>query len=221
MNSKFRTRCVIFDCDGTLVDSEILCNQALVNIFSRLGGHLTLQECLQHFQGGKIVDILAATRSRTGVRTPIDVLEPMYREECRQLFEQHLKPIPGVPELLATLHEQSIDMCIASNGPVHKMEHTLSLTNLLPYFEGKLFSGFEACSWKPDPDLIHFAAMNMGYRLQDCVFVDDTLKGVQAGINADIPTFHFTACANTPHIDHPLVTPLTTMPDLLRHIEPA
>lgn len=220
MNDKAHSiRCVIFDCDGTLVDSEVLCNQALVNIFSRLGGELTLNECIEHFQGGKIVDILAETKARTGIALPIDILEPMYRDECRTLFEQHLKPIDGVPELLAALTEMGIDMCIASNGPVHKMEHTLSLTNLLHYFDGKLFSGFEASSWKPDPDLIHFSAMNMGYRLQDCVFVDDTQKGVQAGINANIPTFHYAAPPHAPLINHPRVTTLTAMMQLLDHIK--
>ena len=210
-------RCVIFDCDGTLVDSERLCNQALVNIFTRQGGTLTLATCMAHFQGGKIVDILNETRERAGVRLPIDILEPMYREECRQLFEQHLKPIAGVPELLAHLTEMGIDMCIASNGPIQKMEQTLGLTKLMPYFEHKLFSGFEASSWKPDPDLLHFAAMHMGYRLQDCVFVDDTRNGVLAGVNAGIPTFHY-AAPDAPRLHLPTVTTLTAMPQLLEHI---
>lgn len=213
----YHTRCVIFDCDGTLVDSERLCNQALVNIFSRLGGHLSLDECIEHFQGGKIVDILAETRRRTGVTASIDTLEPMYREECRKLFNEHLTPIEGVPDLLEELTQLGIDMCIASNGPVHKMEHTLGLTNMLHYFDGKLFSGFEASSWKPDPDLLHFAAMNMGYRLQDCVFVDDTARGVQAGLNAGIPTFHY-AAPHAPEITDPRVITLTEMPQLLDYI---
>ncbi|PSU33738.1 6-phosphogluconate phosphatase [Photobacterium lutimaris] len=214
----YHARCVIFDCDGTLVDSERLCNQALVNIFSRLGGQLSLDECIEHFQGGKIVDILAETRRRTGVTVSIDTLEPMYREECRKLFNAHLTPIAGVPNLLEELTQLGIDMCIASNGPIHKMEHTLSLTKMLHYFEGKLFSGFEASSWKPDPDLLHFAAMNMGYRLQDCVFVDDTARGVQAGLNAGIPTFHY-AAPHAPEIKDPRVITLTEMPQLLDYIQ--
>ncbi|KLV09636.1 phosphatase [Photobacterium aquae] len=221
MEKKHPTRCVIFDCDGTLVDSEILCNQALVNIFTRQGGQLSLAECIANFQGGKIVDILAETKARTGVTTSIDELEPMYREECRQLFEQYLKPIDGIPELLATLEAKGIDMCIASNGPVFKMKHALGLTQLMPYFEGKLFSGFDASSWKPDPDLLHYAAMHMGYRLQDCVFVDDTVKGIQAGINADVPTFHYNAHSSVGSYLPPQVTTLSSMLALLDHIEPA
>ncbi|MCW8329031.1 6-phosphogluconate phosphatase [Photobacterium sp. SDRW27] len=210
--------CVIFDCDGTLVDSEILCNQALVNVFSQFGAKLNLEECLSHFKGGKMVDILTETRDRAGIRARIDDLEPLYREECRRLFEQGLNPIEGVPELLETLAAKGCDMCIASNAPISKIEHTLALTGLLPYFEGKLFSGFEANSWKPEPDILHFAAMNMGVRLQECVFVDDTVKGVQAGINAEMRTFHFAATPHSTPIKHPHVTTITAMPQLLEHL---
>ena len=211
-------RCVIFDCDGTLVDSETLCNQAIVNIFNHFGASLSLAECLRHFKGGKMVDILAETRKRAGVKISIDVLEPMFREECRRLFEQGLNPIDGVPQLLEALAQKGCDICIASNAPIGKIEHTLQLTGLLPYFKGKLFSGFEANSWKPDPDILHFAAMNMGVRLQECVFVDDTVQGVQAGINAEIRTFHFAATPYSRPIDHPGVTTITAMPQLLDYL---
>lgn len=211
-------RCVIFDCDGTLVDSERLCNQALVNIFNQFGATLSLEECMSHFQGGKMADILAETRERAGIHVPIDTLEPLYREECRQLFEQGLAPIEGVPELLEALSAIGCDMCIASNAPIKKIEHTLGLTGLLPYFEGKLFSGFEANSWKPEPDILHFAAMNMGVMLKECVFVDDTIKGVQAGINADMRTFHFAATPHSAQINHPCVTTISAMPQLLDYL---
>ncbi len=64
MDRESNIRCVIFDCDGTLVDSEKLCNQALVNIFARFGVTLSLDDCLRHFQGGKMADILADTCER-------------------------------------------------------------------------------------------------------------------------------------------------------------
>ncbi|WP_299017496.1 6-phosphogluconate phosphatase [uncultured Photobacterium sp.] len=211
-------RCIIFDCDGTLVDNETVCNQALVNVFNRFGASLKLEECLKYFQGGKLADILVQTRERTGIKVPIDVLEPQYREECRKLFEQGLYPIPGVPELLKSLSDKGCEMCIASNAPINKIEQTLSLTGLLPYFEGKLFSGFEANSWKPEPDILHFAAMNMGVKLQECVFVDDTVKGVEAGINAEMRTFHFAARPSSTTINHPCVTTITAMPELLDYL---
>jgi HAD superfamily hydrolase (TIGR01509 family) len=211
-------QCVIFDCDGTLVDSEKLCNQALVNIFAKFGVTLDLDDCMRHFQGGKMADILTETCKRAGLTISLDVLEPIYRQECNQLFEKGLQPIQGVPELLATLTNNNYEMCIASNAPVNKIEHILGLTGLLPYFDGKLFSAFEANSWKPEPDLLHLAAMNMGIPLHQCIFVDDTITGVMAGINVDIHTFHFLATPESEQIVHPNVTQLSAMPQLLEYI---
>ncbi|MGF1759357.1 6-phosphogluconate phosphatase [Photobacterium sagamiensis] len=218
MDRENNIRCIIFDCDGTLVDSEKLCNQALVNIFARFGVTLSLDDCLRHFQGGKLADILADTCERVGLLISIDILDPLYRQECARLFEQGLNPVQGVPELLEALVANDYEMCIASNAPVSKIEHALRLTSLLPYFEGKLFSAFEANSWKPEPDILHFAAMNMGVSLKQCAFVDDTVKGVQAGINAEIRTFHFLTTPESVRVDHPNVTTLTEMPQLLEYI---
>nr|WP_086938196.1 HAD-IA family hydrolase [Thaumasiovibrio occultus] len=184
-------RCVIFDCDGTLVDSERLCQQAMVEVFARFGGELDVEECMAQFQGGKLTDILAANRKKCGISTSIDILEPLYRSICNTLFEEHLIPIAGVPEMLAALHEHNIDVCVASNGPVFKMEHTLGLTQLDHYFEGAMFSAFDIQCWKPAPDLLHYAAMQMGYRIEECLFVDDTEPGIEAGINANMRTLYY------------------------------
>ncbi len=59
----------------------------------------------------------------------------------------------------------------------------------MPYFTGKVFSAFEANSWKPEPDLIRYCAMNMGFLLDECIYVDDTAKGVEAGVLAGVTTF--------------------------------
>ncbi len=212
-------KCVIFDCDGTLVDSERLCQEALVDVFARFGGQLSLQECIAHFQGGKLADILAEARDRCGIRVSIDVLEPLYREECRQRFESELQPIPGVSLLLEELQRRQIAICVASNGPIEKMSHTLTLTNLKRHFNDCLFSAFEIQSWKPDPDLLHYTAMQMGYSVNQCLFVDDTLPGIQASINADMRALYFRSDPSRPAITDPLVSTIDAMPKVLNFLE--
>lgn len=181
-------KCVIFDCDGTLVDSERLCCQALVNVFNRHGAQLTMQECLAHYKGGKRADILIDTKKLMNIHVPIDVLEPEYRQEVRQLFIRHLKPMDGAIRLLEFFDVYNIEYCVVSNGPRDKIEHALELTGLSEAFKGKVFSAFEANSWKPEPDLLMYCAMNMGFLPGDCLYVDDTPKGVEAGLNAGIKT---------------------------------
>ncbi|MCG7495557.1 6-phosphogluconate phosphatase [Vibrio sp. Of7-15] len=216
MNNK--VSCVIFDCDGTLVDSETLCCQALVNIFTNYGANITLDECLARFQGGKLADILMATRQLTGVSVSLDILEPLYRKEVSELFEQYLQPINGAVELIESLQNKKIEMCVASNAPVSKLEHSLGLTGLLAQFHGRLFSAFDTNTWKPEPDLLYYAAMNMGVKTNECLFVDDTPNGVQAGINAGMKTIYFQSNKDAVDIEHPLVTRIYELKDIERFI---
>ncbi|WP_070966240.1 HAD-IA family hydrolase [Vibrio sonorensis] len=183
-----QTRCIIFDCDGTLVDSERLCCQALVKVFNRFGCTLSMSEALAHFEGGKLADILSSTRDRLGINVSLDRLEPLYRQELDQLFLSHLKPMDGALNLIAYLKNKGVEFCVASNGPKAKIERALALTGMLELFEGKVFSAFDTNSWKPDPDLIRYSAMNMGFTLDECLYVDDTPKGLEAGINAGVKT---------------------------------
>lgn len=112
--------CAIFDCDGTLVDSEKLSHQALVETFSTFGVRIDLQESLDHFEGGKLTAVLQQTCERNGANIPIDQLEPRFRQLCHQYFDAWLQPIVGIETLLQTLNQQGIDVCVASNGPVEK-----------------------------------------------------------------------------------------------------
>ncbi|EGQ8804997.1 HAD-IA family hydrolase [Vibrio parahaemolyticus] len=181
-------KCVIFDCDGTLVDSERLCCQALVNVFNQHGAELTMEECVSHFKGGKLADILLDTKKLMNINVPIDVLEPQYRTEVQKLFVRHLQPMDGAKRLIQFLDSHNIEYCVASNGPKDKIEYALELTGLLDAFKGKVFSAFEANSWKPEPDLIMYSAMSMGFLPSDCLYIDDTPKGVEAGLSAGIKT---------------------------------
>ncbi|MGF1693252.1 HAD-IA family hydrolase [Photobacterium kagoshimensis] len=213
-------QCIIFDCDGTLVDSEKLSQQALAETFAQFGITLDATSYWQHFKGGKMSDILAETCTRVGLNVRIDDLEPIYRKACKRIFLQGIEPIAGVPELLDTLNNQGYQMCIASNAPIEKIKHTLELTGLYHYFVGKIFSGFEANSWKPEPDVIHYAAMLMGVPLNQCIFIDDTVRGVEAGINANIQTFHLLSTPGGQKIEHPNVIPLNNMAELLGYLVP-
>ncbi|MEZ8141946.1 phosphatase [Enterovibrio norvegicus FF-33] len=205
--------CVIFDCDGTLVDSEVLSQMAMVDVFAHYDIVLDLQECLDNFQGGKLADILLQTCERYGLLISLDELEPLYRKKCESLFKTHLTPINGVPDLLNMLEEAGVDMCVASNGPVEKMELSLGMTGLLSHFTGRLFSAFDANSWKPAPDLLHYAAMNMAAPTDQCLFVDDTILGVQAGVNAGMRTVYLNE-GKKMQIDHPLVTCVSSIKEL-------
>ncbi|MGD8110350.1 HAD-IA family hydrolase [Vibrio sp. TRT 21S02] len=183
-----KTHCVIFDCDGTLVDSERLCCEAIRDTFNQYGAEMTIADAMEHFEGGKLADILSTTRERLNMAVSVDELEPVYREHLDRLFAEHLKPMTGAIELLEVLKRRGIEFCVASNGPKTKIENALELTGLRSYFGDRIFSAFDTNSWKPDPDLVLYTAMAMGFRLEECIYVDDTPKGLEAGIKAGVKT---------------------------------
>ncbi|WP_017349356.1 6-phosphogluconate phosphatase [Pantoea sp. A4] len=203
--------CVFFDCDGTLVDSERLCTEAYVTTFAAYGITLSLEAMFEKYKGVKLYDIIrdvAAEHQRT---LPVEEVETTYRAEVARLFDLSLAEIPGAKQLIAQI---KIPMCVVSNGTVKKMQHSLGLTGLLPWFEGRLFSGYDINHWKPDPELMYHAAEKMDVAIEQCILVDDSEAGARAGIAAGIPVYYYCADAHNPALDHPLVTRFTDLAQL-------
>ncbi|WP_227734320.1 6-phosphogluconate phosphatase [Yersinia proxima] len=208
--------CVMFDCDGTLVDSEVLCCQAYVVMFAHYDIHLSLEEVIKRFKGVKLNEIVALVSQENGLDEPIEKLEKLYRAEVARLFDAELQPIAGAKELLEQI---ILPVCVVSNGPVSKMQHSLGLTGLLPFFEDRLYSGYDIQRWKPDPALIYHAAEEMQVAAERCILVEDSAAGTHAGIAAGIPVYYYCADPHNQPIHHPLVTMFDDMrqlPDLWR-----
>ncbi|HHQ4310640.1 TPA: 6-phosphogluconate phosphatase [Serratia fonticola] len=198
-----QVECVLFDCDGTLVDSEVLCSKAYVHMFAHYGIELALEEVFKKYKGIKLYEIIELVNAEHGVNLPASDLEPIFRQEVARLFDAELQPIAGARELLA---QMIAPMCTVSNGPVSKMQHSLGLTDMLSYFDDRLFSGYDIQRWKPDPAIVFHAAQQMQVPVERCILVDDSVAGAQAGIAAGIPVFYFCADPHNQPIDHPLVT---------------
>ena len=203
--------CVFFDCDGTLVDSEMLCTRANINTFAQFGISLSQQELFEKYKGVKLYDIIADVRQRYPQIPAVDVLEPLYRAEVARLFDQELQEIPGAKTLVESMQ---VPICTVSNGTVPKMQHSLGLTGMLPFFKEHLYSGYDIQHWKPEPDLMYYAADQMGVAIENCILIDDSEAGAKAGIAAGIPVFYYCADAHNPQLDHPLVTTFTDLAQL-------
>ena len=203
--------CLLFDCDGTLVDSEMLCTQGYVNTFAQFGIQLSLQEMFEKYKGVKLYDIIADVTAQHPIEASTETLESTYRAEVARLFDLHLQPISGAADLLAAIR---LPMGVVSNGTVKKMEHSLGLTGLRHYFGPQLYSGYDIARWKPDPAIMHHAAQQMQVPIENCILIDDSEAGAKAGIAAGIPVFYYCADAHNPPLDHPLVTRFDDMAQL-------
>ncbi|WED24232.1 HAD-IA family hydrolase [Vibrio sp. JC009] len=193
MNKRKSVKCVIFDCDGTLIDSEKLCIQAQVDILDSAGIQVEYDWLKKNYQGMKIDYILSSLIDNETLLEGegLKQLISRYRVRCNQLFTEFLTPIDGVREVLESLLQNQIAICIASNAPLEKMEVTLPLTDLYHFFEGRIFSAFDANVWKPDPGLIHYVMDKMSVSSDECLFIDDSLVGVEAGVKAGVKTLYF------------------------------
>ncbi|NRF63699.1 HAD family hydrolase [Vibrio coralliilyticus] len=178
---------VIFDCDGTLVDSEFLCNLVLEHQLAELGVKSTAEELLGKYRGAKLAVILSSLESDFSISLPAS-FEQEYRNKVSTLFEQHLTPNIGGKEVLESL---SIPYCIASSVPRNKIEKALKVKELANHFEHNIYSSYEVGSWKPEPDLFLHAAKEMGFRPEDCYVVEDSLLGLEAATNAKMKAVYY------------------------------
>ena len=190
---------IIFDCDGTLVDSEYLCNLALQQQLAELGIDSDAEELMALYRGVKLNVILTSLESEFDTRFP-DSFIPDYRLKVKHLFEQHLKENEGVKDLLASL---KVPFCVASSAPRDKIEQALQVTGLAQYFNSNIFSSYEIDSWKPEPGIFLHAAKKMNVEPAQCYVVEDSLVGLQAANGAKMKSVYY---APTLEEKHPLAS---------------
>ncbi|QDO92687.1 HAD family hydrolase [Formosa sediminum] len=185
-------KCVIFDCDGVLVDSEAISNGILADMANQYGANLDLNAALKLFKGCSME--MCLDKIKAIVTSPIpDDFEAEYRRLSVDAFKSQIKPIAGVKEVVEELHRLNIPFCVASSGLESKMRLNLELTGLLEYFEGHLFSCYTIQKWKPDPAVFLWAAETMGFLPNECVVIEDSYSGVTAAKAGGFDVFGFTA----------------------------
>ena len=174
---------IIFDCDGTLVDSEPISNQVVADMMNQLNIPMTKERSIELFAGKKFADIVHYIEAN--IDYPLDFnFESEFRVQSKIAFEKYLKPIPGVIDFIESL---DIRYCVASNGPRIKMETTLSVTGLDKYFtDENTFSAYDINKWKPDPALFLHAASSLNSKPASSLVIEDTISGATAAINANM-----------------------------------
>ncbi len=174
------TKAVIFDCDGTIVDSLGLANEVLSEYLGELGFQVTHAEAAARFGGGKLADSIAKFEADFDRNLP-ETFTTELRRRRDVAFQSRLMPLEGAEEVVRSL---DVPRCVASNGPREQTELSLRVTGLLPHFEGRVFSAYDIGVWKPDPGLFLHVADALRLRPEDCLVVEDSLPGIEAGLAA-------------------------------------
>jgi len=188
---------VIFDCDGVLVDSELIFARVLAESLIALDFPTTIDEAIALGFGKNRVTLSAAVAARFGQALP-DTFFEAFAARSASAFEHELSPMVGVEDLLAAL---PMPRCVASNGRLDRVRQRLAITGLLPFFDPHVFSASQVAFGKPAPDLFLFAAQRLGARPGECTVVEDSIPGVEAAIAARMPVVGFCGGGHCPQ-DH-------------------
>lgn len=181
---------VAFDCDGVLVDSEPITCGVLADMLNELGWRISPEETIQTFVGKSFLDELGTIEARIGKPLAPDFYQDFVLRRDLRLAEE-VEPVRGVLAAIEALAGLNMPFCVASGAERAKMHLTLGRTGLLPWFDGKLFSGMEVARSKPAPDVYLLAARTMGALPARCAVVEDTPIGVAAGVAAGMTVFGY------------------------------
>jgi HAD superfamily hydrolase (TIGR01509 family) len=203
--------CLIFDLDGTLVDSEPLCSQAFLDLLPQLDD--TVPGLMRRYRGMQLARVFSDLALRIGHALP-EKFEATYRARVAQLYDQSLAPMPGAVEVLSAL---PYPKCVASNGPLAKTLHGLRVSGIAHFFGDNIFSSYQVGHWKPEPHLFLHAARTMNYSPDRCLVVEDSVAGLQAAEAAGMRAVYF--CPEDARPSQPAyacVSNLLELPDVIQ-----
>ncbi len=182
---------ILFDCDGTLVDTEYLNNLAIIDVFHGYGlTQYDINYALDHFAGLRFSKILQNISSETGFSFPDDAVVE-YRKLVHDYTLLHLKQIDGVFEMIKSAKEYA-DICVVSNGERNNVLNSLDCAGLLDFFDEEfIFTGAMAKNAKPAPDLFLLAADKKNTPPSKTLVIEDSIAGVKAAISANMDVWGF------------------------------
>jgi len=177
---------IIFDCDGVLVDSEVLSCRCLSKVLASYGIDLGLDQALDLFLGRSMT---AVVEHYAALGRPIpEQFSAELTAGVRAAFTSALYPIEGVSSVLEGLQ---IPHCVASSSDVDRVSLSLSLTGLAPHFDNRLYTSQMVERGKPAPDLFLHAAERMQADPRRTLVIEDSISGVEAGKAAGMTVWGF------------------------------
>lgn len=180
-------KCVVFDCDGVLVDTEHISIETLVEMANKLGANINFEFAMVDFLGKPLEYCFNHIEKRCTKPFP-DNFEIQYRAVTFEKFQNELQAIEGVETLINKLE---IPFCVASNGPLNKMQMNLKTVGFDSLFADRVFSAYQINKFKPDPALFIHAAATLGFKPEECVVIEDSNVGVEAAIAGGFDVFGF------------------------------
>lgn len=180
-------RLVIFDCDGVLIDSELIACGAEANALTEIGFAITRDQVVDRFAGVPSDAMYATIEAEMGRKLPPD-FEARVKETVLQKYRTDLQSIDGVGDVLAGL---PVAKCVASSSNPAKLALGLIETGLFEALYPNIFSTALVPRGKPHPDIFEYAAKAMGANPSECLVVEDSIAGITAAKVAGMRSIGF------------------------------
>ena len=178
---------IIFDCDGVLVDSEVISCRAHAETLTRHGYPITTDQVFDRFLGRSMRQAALEVEAELGRSLPDDFHSQVYAEIFR-LFAASLEATPHIDEALAAI---ALPVCVASSGPPEKISASLNHVGLYGRFAPNIFSAVQVRNGKPAPDLFLFAAERMQAPPERCLVIEDSVAGITGAMAAGMTVLGF------------------------------
>lgn len=184
------TRAVIFDCDGVLVDSEVIVIEVEAGLLTAAGFPITADEIAERYVGLSYPDMMDGLRRSFGRSVPPG-LSASIQQAAIDAFPGRLEPVQGMRRFLEDLDRPR---CVASSSALDRVRLSLRLTGLDRFFDpSHIFSAEMVSNGKPAPDLFLMAADRLGVKPENCVVIEDSPHGVTAALAAGMDVIGFVA----------------------------
>ena len=178
---------VIFDCDGVLVDSEVISCRAHAETLTRHGYPITELQVLERFLGVSDREARQIIEKELGRKLPDD-FEAQVKHATLKFYEGELRAIRHIADAIAAI---DLAKCVASSGTPEKIKHGLTCANLYEALAPHIFSATQVARGKPAPDLFLFAAEQMRTQPSRCVVIEDSVPGVTGARAAGMTVLGF------------------------------
>ncbi|MET0942233.1 MAG: HAD family hydrolase [Mesorhizobium sp.] len=186
---------VIFDCDGVLVDSEIIAARVEAELLTAAGYDISPEELSETYAGLTFKDILLRIEEKSQIPFQASLIDQSEVLVDRRLASE-VRAIDGAHEAVASV---TTKRCICSNSRTARLELMLTRTRLKPFFEGRIFSSLETPTGipKPAPDVFLFAANAMNADPARTFVIEDSVHGIAGAKAAGMRVIGFTGAAHT------------------------
>ena len=185
---------IIFDCDGVLVDSEVISCRAHAETLTRHGYPITAEQVLERFLGVSDREARQTIEREMGRELPDD-FEAQMKQAALQRYTGELGAIPNIGEAIDAIR---LPKCVASSGTPEKIHHGLTCAGLYDQLAPHIFSATQVSRGKPAPDLFLFAAEQMKAQPARCLVIEDSVPGVTGGCAAGMIVLGFHGGSHCP-----------------------